>query len=97
MRSDFSFNTAINFNQNDPESRRSRLSFNTAINFNQNDPESRRSRRQRLDVWTIACCVRHALGCGGRVWPIRRRVCCWRPDVYHRHVFFLMRRDFRVI
>ena len=36
----------------------------TAKHFNQNDPGSRRSRRQRLDVWTIACCVGHALGCG---------------------------------
>ena len=69
---------------------RSDFSFNTAINFNRNDPGSRRSRRQRLDVGTIACCVRHALGCGGRVWPICRRVCCWRPDVYHRHVFFFV-------
>ena len=43
------------------------FSFNTAINFNQNDPGSRRSRRQRLDVWTIVCCVCYALGCGGRV------------------------------
>ena len=68
---------------------RSYFSFNTAINLNQNDPGSRRSRRQRLDVWTIACCVHHALGCGGRVWPICRRVYCWRPDVYHRHVFFV--------
>ena len=68
---------------------RSDFSFNTAISFNQNDPRSRRSRRQRLNVWTIAICVRHALGCGGRVWPICRRVCCWRPDVDHLHLFFL--------
>ena len=69
---------------------RSDFSFNTAISFNQNDPESRHSRRQRLDVWTIACFVRHALGCGGRVRPICHRVCCWRPDVYHRHVIFFI-------
>ena len=60
---------------------RSDFSFNTAINFSQNDPGSRRSRRQRLDVWTIVYCVRRALGCGGRVWPIYRRVCCWRESL----------------
>ena len=54
---------------------RSDFYFNTAINFNQNDPGSRLSWRQRLDVWTIAWCVHHALGCGGRVWSIYVVVC----------------------
>ena len=54
---------------------RSDFSFNTASNFNQNDPGSRHSRRQRLDVWTIAYCVRHALGCDGRVCGLYVVVC----------------------
>ena len=68
---------------------RSDFYFNTTINFNQNDPGSRRSRRQRLDVWTIACCVRHALGCGGRVWSIYVVVCVAGASMCITVTFFL--------
>ena len=60
----------------------------TANNFNQNDPGSRRSRRQRLDVWTVACCVRHAPGCGERVCGLYGVICVAGAPMYIADTFF---------
>ena len=60
----------------------------TVNHFNQNDPGFRRAPRQRLDVWTIACCVRHALGCDGRVCGLCDVVCVAGAPMCIRGTFF---------
>ena len=47
----------------------------TANHFCQNDTGPKCSQWQRLDVWAITCCVRHALGCDGRVCGLCGAVC----------------------
>ena len=58
----------------------------TANHFNQNDPGSRLSRP--LDVWTIACCIRHALGCGGGVCRLYGVVCIAGAPICFADTFF---------
>ena len=62
----------------------------TVKHLNQNDSGSRRSRRQRLDVWTITCCVRKALGCGGRVCGLYGVVCVAGAPIYITDTFFFV-------